>query len=310
MTNENNSSCQLTCWIVAAMVSVAIFAMLMLIGDWSFIQAVFAAGLALVVLGFLLSKFICTQSTAKADLEAVQRGEKGLGAGVTPAAAASAAAATGVAASAPSAGSAQSGGASSDAGRASTSDDAGSADAAGSSVAASNTTAAAFAVQPSAKLAGQDDLSARKGSWKYEGEAKEAPAAKKPAAQESAAQTAAPQKAAPKKAAPKKAAAAAAPAVADTPAAAESKPETLSAARGGQADDLKLIGGVGPKLEGTLNELGFYHFDQVAAWGPGEVSWVDSRLKFKGRITRDNWIDQAKILASGGETEFSKKKKK
>ncbi|WP_417689530.1 NADH-quinone oxidoreductase subunit E [Roseibium sp.] len=88
---------------------------------------------------------------------------------------------------------------------------------------------------------------------------------------------------------------------------AEKAPELLKEARGGKADDLKQLKGVGPKLEATLNELGFFHFDQVAAWTAEEVAWVDSRLKFKGRIERDGWIEQAKTLASGGETEFSKR---
>jgi|GEM_PF-1249674 len=86
-----------------------------------------------------------------------------------------------------------------------------------------------------------------------------------------------------------------------------SKPMTLDAPRGGKADDLKQIKGVGPKLEGVINSLGFYHFDQIAAWTPDEIAWVDMRLKFKGRIERDGWIEQARLLASGGETEFSKK---
>ncbi len=88
---------------------------------------------------------------------------------------------------------------------------------------------------------------------------------------------------------------------------AEKEPETLKAARGGKPDDLKKLKGVGPKLEATLNELGFFHYDQVANWGPEEAAWVDSRLKFKGRIERDGWIEQAKILASGEATEFSKR---
>ncbi|WP_299812624.1 NADH-quinone oxidoreductase subunit E [uncultured Roseibium sp.] len=91
------------------------------------------------------------------------------------------------------------------------------------------------------------------------------------------------------------------------PAGDEKAPETLTQARGGKPDDLKKLKGVGPKLEATLNELGFYHFDQVASWGPQEVAWVDSRLKFKGRIERDGWIEQAKTLAGGGDTEFSKR---
>lgn len=89
------------------------------------------------------------------------------------------------------------------------------------------------------------------------------------------------------------------------------RPEALSdAAREGGADDLKLISGVGPKLEETLNSLGIWHFDQVAGLKKKDIAWVDERLRFKGRIERDDWIGQAKILAKGGETEFSKKKRK
>ena len=77
----------------------------------------------------------------------------------------------------------------------------------------------------------------------------------------------------------------------------EGKPETLDAARDGGADDLKKISGVGPKLEATLNDLGFWHFDQIAKWTADEIAWVDSRLKFKGRVERDDWIGQAAELA-------------
>ncbi|MEM8843307.1 MAG: NAD(P)H-dependent oxidoreductase subunit E, partial [Pseudomonadota bacterium] len=80
----------------------------------------------------------------------------------------------------------------------------------------------------------------------------------------------------------------------------ESAPALLTEARGGQPDDLKRIKGVGPKLEGILHELGVFHFDQIAAWTPAEIAWVDERLKFKGRIERDGWIEQAKSLAGGG----------
>ena len=87
----------------------------------------------------------------------------------------------------------------------------------------------------------------------------------------------------------------------------EKAPRRMKAPRKAGADDLKKLKGVGPKLEQTLNELGFYHFDQIAKWSENEIAWVDSRLKFKGRITRDAWIEQAKVLAEGGETEFSQK---
>ncbi len=79
----------------------------------------------------------------------------------------------------------------------------------------------------------------------------------------------------------------------------EQEPEILSGARESGADDLKKISGVGPKLEGVLNDLGFYHFDQIAAWTPEQIAWVDARLKFKGRIERDNWVAQATELAKG-----------
>jgi NADH-quinone oxidoreductase subunit E len=79
-----------------------------------------------------------------------------------------------------------------------------------------------------------------------------------------------------------------------------SGPEMLKAARGGKPDDLKKIKGVGPKLESVLNELGVFHFDQIAAWTESDIAWIDDRLKFKGRIERDGWIDQAKTLAGKG----------
>ena len=63
-----------------------------------------------------------------------------------------------------------------------------------------------------------------------------------------------------------------------------------------------------PKLEQVCNSLGFYHFDQIAAWTADEIAWVDSNLEgFRGRVTRDDWVAQAKQLAAGGETEFSKR---
>jgi predicted flap endonuclease-1-like 5' DNA nuclease len=78
----------------------------------------------------------------------------------------------------------------------------------------------------------------------------------------------------------------------------------LAAPRGGKADDLKLIDGVGPALEKLVNSLGFYHFDQIAAWNAADVALVDAELKsFKGRVTRDKWVVQAKILAKGGSVE-------
>jgi len=75
------------------------------------------------------------------------------------------------------------------------------------------------------------------------------------------------------------------------------KPALLDSPRQGQADDLKKIGGVGPKIAGLLNELGVFHFDQIAAWTAENVAWVDTKLKFKGRIEREDWIAQARKLS-------------
>ncbi len=82
------------------------------------------------------------------------------------------------------------------------------------------------------------------------------------------------------------------------------KPKALKAARQGKPDDLKLILGIGPKLEQLCHKLGFFHFDQIAAWTDEEIAWVDENLEgFKGRVSRDKWVAQAKILAEGGSVE-------
>jgi NADH-quinone oxidoreductase subunit E len=84
------------------------------------------------------------------------------------------------------------------------------------------------------------------------------------------------------------------------------RPAPLAAPRGDAPDDLKRIKGVGPKLEQMLHGMGIYHFDQIAAWTAAELAWVDDNLTgFKGRASRDDWQAQAKLLAEGGETEFS-----
>ncbi len=70
----------------------------------------------------------------------------------------------------------------------------------------------------------------------------------------------------------------------------------------GNADDLKLISGVGPVLEGKLNDLGIYNFSQIAAFTKDEIAMVDERLSFKGRIEREDWLGQAKKLAEGSDS--------
>ncbi len=79
----------------------------------------------------------------------------------------------------------------------------------------------------------------------------------------------------------------------------DDKPELLTAARAAGPDDLKRIKGIGPKLEKLCNQLGVWHFDQIASWSDSEVAWVDHHLEgFKGRIVRDDWVSQAKTFAA------------
>jgi predicted flap endonuclease-1-like 5' DNA nuclease len=87
-------------------------------------------------------------------------------------------------------------------------------------------------------------------------------------------------------------------------------PERLKAPRKGRADDLKEIEGIGPAMEKLVNEMGFFHFDQIASWSDADVALVDSEMKtFKGRITRDKWVAQAKIIVTEGLEAFRERAK-
>ncbi|MET0169557.1 MAG: hypothetical protein ABW191_04165 [Aliihoeflea sp.] len=66
-----------------------------------------------------------------------------------------------------------------------------------------------------------------------------------------------------------------------------------------RADDLKVISGIGPKLEQVLNARGISSYAQVAALNAAEIAKLDDELGFGGRILRDDWVGQAKSLASG-----------
>ena len=72
-------------------------------------------------------------------------------------------------------------------------------------------------------------------------------------------------------------------------------------------DDLKRIRGIGVLIEKKLNSLGVTSYEQVANWTGADVERVSQILDFKGRIERENWIEQARILATGGQTEFSRR---
>ena len=92
---------------------------------------------------------------------------------------------------------------------------------------------------------------------------------------------------------------------------AAAKPAVLAKARAGGADNLKMIKGVGPVLEKALHTTGVFHFDQVGAWTKADAEWFDDNVKgANGRVIRDGWVKQAKILAKGGTTELSARVKK
>jgi NADH-quinone oxidoreductase subunit E len=84
------------------------------------------------------------------------------------------------------------------------------------------------------------------------------------------------------------------------------QPKGIPTPRAGQPDKLQRISGVGPKIERTLHALGIFHFDQIAGWTEDQILWVEDHLKFKGRIARENWIDQSRLLADGNEAEFTR----
>jgi large subunit ribosomal protein L21 len=75
------------------------------------------------------------------------------------------------------------------------------------------------------------------------------------------------------------------------------KPGNLLDAPKGEADDLSKISGVGPKIVEKLNANGVFHFWQIAEWGAADIASMDDVLSFKGRIERDNWIEQATEFA-------------
>ena len=80
------------------------------------------------------------------------------------------------------------------------------------------------------------------------------------------------------------------------------EPARLDAPRGDTPDDLTRIEGIGPSLEHLLFENGIYHYDQIAGWGAGEVQWVEARIGFPGRVSREAWIEQAKALTDESTT--------
>lgn len=77
--------------------------------------------------------------------------------------------------------------------------------------------------------------------------------------------------------------------------------------RPGELDDLKRIRGIGVLIEKKLNSMGVTRYEQIAKWTSTDIDRVSHVLDFRGRIERENWVEQARILASGGQTEFSRR---
>ncbi|MFD0857732.1 endonuclease [Roseovarius aquimarinus] len=290
-TDDSARKCASTCWYVAVGLGLLLAVVLIGAAEWSLLWGLLFGVLAFLILGFVLPQLVCTSGAQRPMASQQPNSSLVSGDPAAPlpggphASAASAAAATPpyvgdeadekpapqahpVASEARRARpEAESGGASPTSTKAPT-------DGVAATAAPAASASAAAASVPASKPAKAEPAPKPKPAAKAKPAAKSKPAAK----------------------------------AKDTPAAtgAGEKPETLSAPRAGGADDLKWIKGVGPKLETMLNDMGFYHYDQIAKWSDAEVAWVDGNVPgFKGRASRDDWRGQAKTLASGGTTEFS-----
>ncbi len=292
--NKYSTQCRWVCWAISA--AAGVLALILLLSFEANAFASILVGIALAVLmALVLTSLFCSKNAAG-------QGDAMTASTPTGAAAAAAMAATG-------AGAASAGATSKDAGADSKAAKGAGADdkAAGAKAATGN---ASEAVKSGTLLKGEQEIAESKGSWKYQKNVDATTeATNKPAPVDSMADSAS----------------LFVSEDADAEAGAQvtpdydgdgvkegenegRQPEALSGPRGGKADNLKEIKGVGPKLEKLLNEMGFYHFDQIANWTAQEIAWVNANLKgFKGRASRDEWVKQAKILASGGDTEFSKR---
>lgn len=89
-------------------------------------------------------------------------------------------------------------------------------------------------------------------------------------------------------------------AAAPSPSSTARKPPMLTAARNGAPDDFTLIDSMSALQQSTLNAIGIFHFDQIAAWAPEHVAWVDRYFRLRGRIVQEEWVEQAGELARHG----------
>ncbi len=155
------------------------------------------------------------------------------------------------------------------------------------------------AAKPKAKAATAKKAPAKKAAKPKAKKASAKKTAAKPKAKAATAKKTPARKAATKKTPVKKA-------PAKKPAAKKAAPKKAAAPK--IPDNLELLKGVGPKLNKLLGSLGVTSFGQVAGWSAADIREIDSKLgAFAGRITRDNWIDQAKLLSKGDVKAFEKK---
>ena len=85
------------------------------------------------------------------------------------------------------------------------------------------------------------------------------------------------------------------------------KPLVLSSPKPSGKDNLKKIKGINSKMEIDLNNLGIYHFEQIAKWTNKNCDWIEEFLVQKKKKKNFQWVDQAKILQTGKETIYSQK---
>jgi len=86
----------------------------------------------------------------------------------------------------------------------------------------------------------------------------------------------------------------------------DNKPLILSSPRPSGKDKLTKIKGIDLKIEKGLNNLGIFHFNQIAAWSNNNCDWIEEFLSLPGYVKNNQWIEQAQILEQGKETAYSK----
>lgn len=85
----------------------------------------------------------------------------------------------------------------------------------------------------------------------------------------------------------------------------DSKPLILTSPKLTGKDSLTKIKGITSKIESDLNNLGIYHFEQISQWSNKNCEWVEEFLLLPKIVRGNQWVEQAKVLLSGRDTEYS-----